>query len=219
MKITKFTFAACFEDLKHSLSDKDFSGYPKDYQRIDQKTEPVIDQLALFRGSHVLEIGSNFGLYSLLMSDIADTIYALEVDKTIFSVGLRWRQFFVARGAILHNLKQIRGAASEAVDISYNALLLTLVLYHLNNDEIDLLLEDGKKKCERVIIQCRPGRRLKKEQGKLSGHVTNTERFDGLYDIAGNIRFLEAMGMRRISVTVSEKLLGGEVFPVITGVR
>ena len=219
MKMNKHDFAASFDSLKASLSEDDFGGYPKDYQRIDQKTLPVIDALEIFRDSRVLEIGSNFGMYSLLMSEYAEKVFALEIDDNIFEVGLKWRKFFEERGLSFDNLEQIRGAAREAVRIDYNALLLTLVLYHLKDDEIDLLVKDAKQKCEKIIVQCRPGRAAALQRGSFKGHVSKNQRFDGLYDIAGNIKFLEAIGMKTISITVSEKMLGSEVFPVLVGSR
>ena len=217
MKITKDRFIASFKDLQDDLGDEGFGGYPKDYQRVDQKTLPVIDALETFSGKHVLELGSNFGMYSLLMTEYARKVVALEIDKSIFNVSLKWRKYFETRGMPFDNLEQINGAASEMVKIDYDALLLTLVLYHLNDDEIDVLVEDARKKCEKIIVQCRPGRAIASQRGSFTGHVSKTSRFDGLYEIAGNIRLLEAIGMKNISVTVSEKMLGSEVFPVIIG--
>ena len=196
-----------------------FYGYPPDYQRIDQKSLPVISRLGLLNGACVLEVGSNFGMYSLLMSGFTKYVYALEIDKCVFEVGLAWRKFFEARGFKFPNLEQINCPSKKASDLEYDALLLCLVLYHLDNDEIECLLEDAKSKCEKVVVQCRPSRVIKSQKGALPGHVSKTTLFDGLCDIAGNIRFLQAMGMKNIAVHVSEKLLGEEVFPVICGYR
>ena len=219
MKMNLEFFAANFENLNNSLAENKFSGYPKDYQRIDQKTIPVIERLEIFRGLNVLEVGSNYGMYSLLMSEIAYKVFALEIDKSIYEVGLKWRQFFENLGCSFYNLEQINDEATRAKQINYDALLLTLVLYHLNDAEIDLLIEDAKAKCEKIVIQCRPARNLAAQRGAFTGHISKTTRFDGLFDIAGNIKFLEAVGMKRISVTVSEKMLGSEVFPVLVGQR
>jgi len=208
-----------YEALKASLDADKFSGYPKDYQRVDQKTLPVIENLHVFAGSHVLEIGSNFGMYSLLMSPIARQVTAVELDPTIYKASLKWRQFFERLGYSFDNVRTINGNVASSLSIEYDALLLTLVLYHLTNDEIDLLIEDARKKCERMVIQCRPGRMLAKERGSFVGYVSKTDRFDGLFDIASNIRFMRTVGMKKINVHVNPELLGDEAFPVLVGYR
>jgi hypothetical protein len=205
--------------LLQRVAQSNSSGYPADYQRVDQKTLPVINQLPVLSGCDVLEVGSNYGMYSLLMSPIANLVYALEPDKAIHSVSLSWRHFFESDGYTFENVQFLNKGVSHAPDVSYNALLLTLVLYHLTNDEIDILLDDARTKAERIVIQCRPARMLARQKGSFSGYVSKNSRFDGLFDIAGNIRFLKEIGMRSVSVSVSEQLLGDEVFPVIVGRR
>jgi len=206
-----------FEDLKKSLSDLSFTGYPLDYQRVDQKTVPVIDRLDVFQNKTVLEIGSNFGMYSLLMSSIAKEVHAVEIDKHLYSVSLRWRDFFADADNSFSNVHFHNEGAMATGKYDYNALLLTLVLYHLNNDEIDYLIEQARAKCDTVLIQCRPARILAKEKGAFRGHVSKNTRFDGLCDIAANVRFLREIGMKDISIYVSENLLGEEAFPVLIG--
>lgn len=207
-----------FATLTASLSGA-FAGYPKDYQRVDQKTRPVIDQLGAFSGRHVVEIGSNFGMYSLLMSGIAKSVTALEPNEPIHRTSLHWKAFFEDKGFDFSNVDFVNQGVAHAVEVDYDALLMTLVLYHLTNEEIDRLIEDAKTKCEVAIVQCRPGRGLARDRGSFGGYLSQTDRFDGLYDIAGNIRFLRALGMKDISVSVSSELHWNEVFPVLVGRR
>lgn len=208
-----------FDALKDSLAGGAFSGYPKDYQRVDQKTRPVIGKLDLFAGRRVLEIGSNFGMYSLLMSGIADRVTALEPNAPIHRTSLQWKSFFESRGFDFPNVRFVNEGVVHAAGVDYDALLMTLVLYHLTNDEIDLLIEDARAKCEVAIVQCRPGRAAARDRGSFGGYLSRTDRFDGLFDIASNVRFLRALGMKEISITVSPDLLGDEVFPVLVGRR
>lgn len=219
MSFSSADFTGHFEELMNSISQSDAGGYPLSYQRVDQKTAPVISKLDLFSGCKVLEIGSNFGMYTMLMSRFAKTVTGLEIDRSIFDISGRWLKFFGSKGYRFDNVTLLNESAAACTRIDYDALLLTLVLYHLSDDEIDLIIEDAKRKCDRVVIQCRPGRILAAERGSFSGHISKNTRFDGVFDIAGNIRFLEALGMKKISVTVSEKMLGSEVFPVLTGER
>jgi hypothetical protein len=207
-----------FAALTASLSGS-FAGYPKDYQRVDQKTRPVIEQLGAFSGRHVVEIGSNFGMYSLLMSGIARHVTALEPNGSIHRTSLHWKAFFEDRGFAFPNVDFVNEGAMHATGVDYDALLMTLVLYHLNNDEIDRLIEDARGKCEVAIVQCRPGRGLARDRGSFGGYLSQTDRFDGLYDIAGNIRFLHALGLKNVSVSVSSELHWNEVFPVLVGRR
>ncbi|MDO9639976.1 MAG: hypothetical protein Q7J44_15675 [Pseudotabrizicola sp.] len=219
MSFSSADFTGHFDELMKSISESKVGGYPLSYQRVDQKTEPVIRKLELFRNRNVLEIGSNFGMYTMLTSQFAKTVTGLEIDRSIFDISGRWLQFFKDKGYSFDNITLLNESAATCTRIDYDALLLTLVLYHLSDDEIDLIIEDAKKKCDCVVIQCRPGRILAAERGSFSGHISKNTRFDGVFDIAGNIRFLEALGMKKISVAVSEKMLGSEVFPVLTGER
>jgi len=206
-----------FGDLKKSLSDLSFSGYPMDYQRVDQKTIPVIERLNVFQGKTVLEMGSNFGMYSLLMSSIANKVHAVEIDQHLHGVSLRWKDFFSDGDNSFSNVHFYNEGAMQIGKYDFDALLLTLVLYHLNNEEIDFLIDEARSKCDTILIQCRPARILAKEKGAFRGHVSKNTRFDGLCDIAANVRFLREVGMKDISIYVSENLLGEEAFPVLIG--
>lgn len=219
MKFTAQVLSDHFDELQRYISKLQFTGYPADYQRIDQKTEPVISQLDLFANHKVLDIGSNFGMYPLLTSQIARSVTGLEIDKHLHSVSLLWKQFFEEKGYDFSNLTLLNKGSNELVHIDYDALLLTLVLYHLNDDEVDLLIQDAKQKCQKIIIQCRPARILARQKGAFTGHVSKTSRYDGLFDIAANVRFLEEVGMKNIKIHVSEKLLGEEAFPVLVGTK
>lgn len=219
MQLTADLFKENFGDLMISLEDLGGQGYPLDYQRIDQKTEPVIEKLSHLAGCKVLEIGSNFGMYSLLMSSIAAEVIGLEIDRRNLTVSQRIRLFFETKGYQFDNVDIREASAIAAQSIDYNGVLLTLVLYHLDDQEIDALIEDFKIKCNKMVIQCRPGRFFASKRGSFTGHVSRTTRFDGLYDIAGNIQFMETIGLKNIRVTVNAHMLGQEVFPVIIGER
>ncbi len=207
-------FKSNFKELQEHIASMS-SGYPLNYQRVDQKTEPVIDALSHFSGSKVLEIGSNFGMYSLMLSPVAKKIMAMELDPENIAISEKVRAFFETKGFRFDNVSFHNQSAASLVKHDYDALLLTLVLYHLNDKEIEVLLEDAKKKAKKIIIQCRPARIIKVKDGSLKSHVSKTRRYNGLCDIASNIRFLEEIGMKKIRVVVNEKLLGNEVFPVL----
>ena len=112
-------------------------------------------------------------MYSLLMSSIAQSVVALEVDSAIYANSLYWKNFFESKGYAFSNVEIINKDVSHCVSVNYDALLLTLVLYHLTDEEIDLLMDDAKHQCDRIIIQCRPTRILAKEKGSLVGHVSS----------------------------------------------
>lgn len=211
-------FKSCFKELQSALSSLE-SVYPLDYQRVDQKTLPVISELDHFAGCKVAELGSNFGMYSLMMSPIAEQVIGLELDRRIMDVSKAAARFFEGKGYSFDNVRFVNTSASAIVDQDYDALLLTLVLYHLNDEEIDILMRDAREKCKKVIIQCRPARIIKVKSGSLKSHVSRTTRFNGLCDIASNISFLQEIGMTKISVTVSADMLGNEVFPVLVAER
>jgi SAM-dependent methyltransferase len=217
-KLDKDAFSFYYSELQEHIKGLK-SSYPSDYQRVDIKTLPVISCLSYLANSKVIDIGSNFGMFSLLMSSIASEVLGLERSSDIYAISNEVKAFFSTKGFALDNVRFINKSLKEIQNHTYDSLLMTLVLYHLDNDEIDLLVEDAKRKCDRAIIQCRPGRGVEYHKGKLTDHVSRNDRFDGLYDIAGNIRFLKAIGMKRIKVTVSEELFGTEVFPVLIAER
>lgn len=195
------------------------SSYPLDYQKIDIKSSLLVDQLPYFTGSKLADVGSNFGMYSILSSRFALQVFAIERSRQSHEVARAAVAFFKENHYSLTNLslKNLAVSALDAVD--YDALLLSLVLYHLSNDEVDGLVEDARKKCERMIIQCRPGRAIKYETGALTDHVSRNTRFDGCYDIAGCVKFMREVGMSEIEIKVDSRLYGGEVFPVLLGKR
>jgi hypothetical protein len=211
-------FHSYFQDVQKLLSDSK-SSYPSNYQRVDEKTFPVIRELSGFQGMNVVDVGSNFGMFTLLLSGFAERVKGLERSEALYSDSLKVQDFFGSKGFDFPNVSFVNKTASWIPHLEYDALLLTLVLYHLNNDEVDQLVEDARHKAERVVIQCRPGRQIRFERGALPDYVSRTDRFDGLYDLAGNIRFLKEIGLTKIRVEVSPVLFGGEVFPVIVGSR
>lgn len=221
MKIKKIhsdDYIELYKDLQLNLLGME-SSYPLDYQRIDDKTRPVIEELNHLNDSKLVDIGSNFGMFSILASAFAKNVVGLERSTQIHAVSEASKKFFETKGFDLTNINFINKAVSAIVETEYNALLMTLVLYHLDDKEVDLLIQDAQKKCERAIIQCRPGRGVKFHSGKLTDHISRNNRFDGLYDIAGNIKFLESIGLKKIRVSVSSKLFDNEVFPVLIAER
>lgn len=211
-------FSALYPEWKSHIQGME-SSYPLDYQRVDVKTQPVIAELAHFSGAKVADIGSNFGMFSLLASPFARDVTGLERSSPIHAVSEASKAFFETKGYDLSNVSFVNKAVKAIVDIDYDALLMTLVLYHLNDQEVDILMEDARKKCERAIIQCRPGRGVEFHRGALTDHISRNDRYDGLYDIAGNIRFLNEIGLKNIRVSVSPELFGREVFPVLIAER
>lgn len=195
------------------------SSYPLDYQRVDNKTLPVINELLHFSGCKVLDLGCNFGMYSLLASQFSEEVIGLERSGDIFAIANESKKYFEQNGFDISNVRFVHGDVRCIKEIKYNALMMTLVLYHLDNHEVDLLVEDAKSKCDKAIIQCRPGRGVEFHRGALTDHISRNDRFDGLYDIAGCIRLLKEIGLTNIKITVSPELFGREVFPVITAER
>ncbi len=217
-KLDGGAFTALYPELQAHIQGME-SSYPLDYQRVDAKTRPVIEELGHFSGAKVADIGSNFGMFSLLTSPFAREVVGLERSAPIHAVSEASRSFFESKGYDLSNVRFVNKAVKAIVDTDYDALLMTLVLYHLNDQEVDMLMEDARKKCERAIIQCRPGRGVEFHRGALTDHISRNERYDGLYDIAGNIRFLNDIGLKKIRVSVSPQLFGREVFPVLVAER
>lgn len=215
-KFDATVFAENFSELQAHVSHME-SSYPLDYQRVDNKTEPVIKVMDHLAGGNVVDIGSNFGMFSLLLGPITTSVIGLERSPEIHNISNSIKEFFTVGGYDLENVSFLNKSLKGICELDYDSLLMTLVLYHLSNDEVDLLVEDAAKKCDRVLIQCRPGRGTQFHSGKLTDHVSRNDRFNGLYDIAGNIMFLKEIGMKKIEVTVSTDLFGTEVFPVIAG--
>lgn len=195
------------------------SSYPKDYQRIDQKTEFVVRNLSLFDGCRVVDLGSNFGMFSLLLASHAECVWGIERSKEFVDISSAVQNYFTGEGFSLANVSFLNASSPEIAKVNYNAILATLVLYHLSDEEVDCLIEDAKSKCERIMLQARPGRAIMWNSGRLPDYTSRNTRFNGLYDVADNIRFLHALGFQKITVETNPVLLGEEVFPVIFAVK
>lgn len=203
--------------ILHRVLDRFKTHYPLDYQRIDEKTIPVVQNLKHLIDCNVVDLGSNFGMYSLLLGSIAKSVTGIEIDLNHHKVSIEAKSYFESNGYDLNNVNFINNSAKVLPSLAYNGLLLTLVAYHLNNEEVELLISDAKKKCEKVLIQCRPGRSSLYQGNLLRKKVSSNNMFGGLVDIAGNVQLLEAMGMKKIQVHVSPKLYNSEVFPILIG--
>ncbi len=194
------------------------ASYPRDYQRVDLKTQQVIQNYGFFEGRDVLDLGSNVGMHSFLLARHCRSVQGLEISGYSGHISDSTKRFLSSRGFFVDNVSFIIGAAKDLPSISYDALLACLVLYHLSNDEIDVLLNELKTKVSRIVIQARPARAERVREGTLNDNVAaRNERYHGLYGIADNIQFLSAAGFKNIRVECNAELFDGECFPVILG--
>lgn len=193
--------------------------YPVDYQNINVKTNLVIEYLPLLSGSRLVDLGSNFGMFSLLSAQFCKSVVGVERDSDIYLAANDNLQTLRIEGYELENVSFLNAESSVVEKLEFDAVLLTLVLYHLNDDEISILQNNIAKKCSFALVQTRPGRASQYVDGKLPDYVSNNKKYNGLINVEDNINFLKDCGFKTFKISYLKELFFGEDFPVILGLR
>ena len=148
--------------------------------------------LEYLKGKAVLEIGANAGVYSYCMTKVADAVIAVEPGnkiakkpyKTSYYDQLRMTGLYVDKEEKYDDFFPVNETVEkycqyprECVYTCFNALVMSYVLYHLSNKEIDLLTEHILPKCGVVIIQTRNQKRPKKHNSYKFWKSDNVVKF------------------------------------------
>ena len=113
----RYVFNVHYSDLQSHIGKME-TPYPIDYQRIDQKTEPVIERLSHFTNAKVVDVGSNFGMYSLLLAPLAKSVVGVELDSQNFKIANAVKDYFVSKGCEFSNLEFVNGADRKSTRLN-----------------------------------------------------------------------------------------------------
>lgn len=191
------------------------SEYPPDYQQISPKSTFVLNNLPVFEGKRVVDIGSNFGIYTMLISRYAHSVVGMERSPKIFDAANLVLNYLKGRGFSLENVTFRNQSAEYIKELDVNAALISLVLYHLQDSIIDEIFNFLTHRCETVVLQARPARYKAFQKGLLTDHVSVNTKYNGLFDLDDNLQLVHDCGFKKIRIDVNPELYYGEVFPVI----
>lgn len=192
-------------------------GYYPTYQDVNEKSVALIEQLPRFRGRHLLDIGCNSGLYSCLSARVAASVLGCDVEPVLIAR---------ARAAAAHLAPHLpagcvdfkHGSFVDALGGGrFDAVLASLVLYHVGDEALASLAAFLKARKPLVILQVRPARAeafAAKPEWKT---VSTTQKYGGMYTVEGNLEFLRDCGYENATVHgMRSTLFYGEHFPIVT---
>jgi hypothetical protein len=196
-------------------------GYPSDYQTLAiHKGRVMTRALTHAQGLNVLEAGCNSGLYSIILSNYAKSIIAVDYDKINISRALLGFEF-----AKKNNLceKDIEFLHSDLISTlshleNVDCFVASLFLYYLIDEELITLQNFIRKQINTIIIQCRPDRHKLVSGNPQFGNVSNLSLYNGLYDLPDNIQFIRDCGFTDVLV-MGLDLTSEEVCPVLVAKR
>ena len=179
----------------HRLWSEVPDAYPNDYQQITPKSAALIAALPLLADSHVMDIGSNAGLYSLLAARHAASVIGVDPSEPLVRRAEAARNYFEDNAYSVHNARfQCANFADVILDAKVDAVIASLVLYHLGDENISVLKDYLATQCSKVLIQCRPERMEAFKRHPEWGKVSTTTVYNGLYKIEDCLELLRDCG-------------------------
>jgi len=142
----------------------------------------------LFNGLTVLEPGCNAGVYTWHIAQYAKACIGVEKQKDYFRQAMVTKEYCGDNVQFLNmSVKSlIRRQERGDLELGYDALFLSYVLYHFDNAEIDLFRKHVLPKCKFVMIVSRNAPRNRKGR-----RDHNSEK---LWDHKRVMRFFEKEG-------------------------
>ncbi|MCP4651212.1 MAG: hypothetical protein GY853_14185 [PVC group bacterium] len=128
--------------------------YQNRNERVLQRMKWFKNAMHLIEGLDVLEIGCNAGLFAAIAKDKYKTYTGLEKKENYFKQALETQKACLLHYAEFLNisLKDIIGGGFKHEEI--NAVILSRVLYHMYDDEIDYLKYQMLPNCRVALVIC-----------------------------------------------------------------
>jgi len=190
-------------------------GYYPTYQDVNSKSIALIQQLDRFQGRRLLDIGCNSGLYSCLAGLRAASVLGCDVERVLIERANSAAQY-IAPHLPARNVAFRLGSFTDVLDQDFDAVLASLVLYHVGDEALARLAEFLKARKPLVVLQVRPARAeafASKPDWKV---VSTTLKYGGMYTVEGNLEFLRDCGYEDATVHgLNSTLYYGEYFPVV----
>jgi len=191
-------------------------GYYPTYQDVNSKSIALIRQLPRFRGRRLLDIGCNSGLYSCLAARGAKSVVGCDVEPVLIGRAKSAAEYFaptLAGAEIEFRL----GSFTEVLDRPFDAVLASLVLYHIGDEALQRLADYLKVHKPLVVLQVRPARAQAFASQPQWKTVSTTQKYGGMYTMESNLEFLRDCGYEDATVHgMSSTLFFDEYFPIVT---
>lgn len=189
--------------------------YPSDYQGLTAKSEPLIKALPLLAGSKVMDIGCNSGIYSLLAARYAHSVVGADPSPKLIKRAQLTKEYFENTVYSAHNVRFIEGNFADHIgNGGFDAVIASLVLYHLGDVNIKILSDFLAKSARKVLIQARPQRMEAFLKHPEWGRVSTTKVYNGLYKLEDCLNFIRDCGFADARV-LSMNAYYYEYFPII----
>jgi 2-polyprenyl-3-methyl-5-hydroxy-6-metoxy-1,4-benzoquinol methylase len=176
----------------------------------------VIRVLPELRNTKMIDLGCNFGLYSLLAARFAAQVVGIDINQEFIDIANRSKELLIGVGFAFDNVVFSRRFVSSLRRGEFNSMLLACVLYHLSDKEVAYLQSYISENCTRVVVQCRPDRDKHFSSGKIVEYASANNQYGALYRPEDASEFLRKAGMS-VDIYSSGELFYGETFPVVIG--
>lgn len=214
----KFQISNLSVDKLHAIwrtISPDHVYYP-DYQELNEQAIAVIDSLPIFKGTEVLDIGCNSGLFSYFCSNHANSVLGCDTIPEMISranaVRLVASQF--------SDPSKVDFVCADFTTLlrkaTFTGIIATRILYHIGDQSLKLLADYLTDSKPSILIQPRPNREIGFGLHPEWGKVSTTTRYGGMYKVEDNIAFLRDCGYDCVKVSHLHARSFGEYFPVIT---
>lgn len=145
---------------------------------IYQKYSDIKDRLAclarnirLFRGRRVLEVGVNAGMSIWTIMKVAEEYTGIEKDISFFEQAKVTQGYLAAMGTTRLFKASLREYFQSDAPRDFDSFFGSFILYHLDNEEIDLLRGEIFPCCDRVLFLTRS----KERSGRRNKYYFNRE--------------------------------------------
>jgi 2-polyprenyl-3-methyl-5-hydroxy-6-metoxy-1,4-benzoquinol methylase len=215
-----------FSDLQKLWATVDEQGYPAVYQTFSPKAIAVIDSLPHLQNLRVLDLGCNSGVYSCLAAFYSQSVIGADTNPKLIERAQLTNEYFRCR---FPDFRQVEFTTNPYHQIirsgSVDCLLMTLVLYHIGDEQVRVLGDLISQHIKSVVIQVRPGRRNAFAKNPNWKSPTTTQVYNGLFSIEDTLDFLRDYGFSSAKIThldalfASEKNSDPEYFPMIIATK
>ena len=163
------------------------------YDRVAPRLKAIEPYLKLLTGKQVLEWGCNAGLFAYEISKYAACYTGVDKSEYCYKQALRTKKFIENP-----NVRFLFGRARDFCDVEYNAFISCYLLYHLHDDELELLRTQVLPKCSVTINMIRTRKR---------------EAHNELWKLDEAVKFIKGCGFE------TETKIHNDKYSTIIGIR
>lgn len=170
------------------------------YQKPKERLWVAVEELPLFEGSNLLDVGSNSGIHSMIASRYCNSVTALEMNPDHYKRAINVKKYFMDN-IPEYDVSKVELCNSYLKDLQnierFNAVLACCVIYHLPDPELEVVT-NVLKNSNKVAFQVRP------TKGRGANDLWKPEK---------SVEYLENLGFKCEYKRVSKK------WPMVVGVK